>query len=304
MYDMQPRRYYMKTIQVSLSLLILSVLTACGGGGTDSVDTSPQGSISGTVTKGPVGNASLTAYGIGNGQIGSQIGTATTDANGNFTMTIAGHTGPAMLQVSGGRYNDEATGASMAMGGGDVMTAVMPNMAAGASYDGIQVTPVTAMAQAMANRMAGGMTDANIVAANAAMGRYFAVADILHIQPMNPLVTGSGATASQDARNYGMTLAAMSKYAQSQGMSSSSAMMTALMNDATDGIMDGRNGGGQISMSMGGMMGGGMMSATAGTSGLAAAMTGFMNSSMNASGMTSADMTALLQRLTNSNGHL
>ena len=217
----------MKTIQLSLSTLILSVLTACGGGGTDSVDTSPQGSISGTVTKGPVSNAAVTAYGIGNGQMGSQIGTATTDANGNFTMTVAGHTGPVMLQVSGGRYIDEATGASMAMGAGDVMTAVMPNIDAGASYGGIQVTPVTAMAQAMANRMAGGMTDANIVAANAAMGRYFAVADILHTQPMNPLVTGSGATASQDARNYGMTLAAMSKYAQSQGMSSSSAMMTA-----------------------------------------------------------------------------
>ena len=294
----------MKTIQVSLSTLVLSVLTACGGGGTDSVDTSPQGSISGTVTKGPVSNAAVTAYGIGSGQMGSQIGTTTTDANGNFTMTIAGYTGPAMLQVSGGRYNDEATGVSMAMGAGDAMSAVMPNIDAGASYGGIQVTPVTAMAQAMANRMAGGMTDANIVAANAAMGRYFAVADILHTQPMNPLVTGSGATASQDARNYGMTLAAMSKYAQSQGMSSSSAMMTALVSDAADGIMDGRSDGGQISMSMGGMMGGGMMSPTAGTSGLAGAMTGFMNSSMNASGMTGAEMTALIQKLTNSNGHL
>ena len=294
----------MNTIRLSLSTLIVSVLAACGGGGTDSVDTSPQGSISGTVTKGPVGNAAVTAFGIGNGQMGSQIGMATTDVNGNFTMTVAGHTGPVMFQVSGGRYIDEATGTSMAMGSGDMMAAVMPNIDAGASYNGIQVTPVTAMAQAMANRMAGGMTDANIVAANAAMGRYFAVADILHTQPMNPLVTGSGASAGQDARNYGMTLASMSKYAQSQGMSSSSAMMTLLMNDAADGVMNGRNGAGQISMSMGGMMGGGMMSPTAGTSGLAGAMTGFMNSNMNASGITAADMTALIQKLANSNGHL
>lgn len=294
----------MKTIRISLSTLILSVLAACGGGGTDGVDTSPQGSISGTVTKGPVGNSAVTAYGIGNGQMGSQIGTATTDVNGNFTMTVAGYAGPVMLQVSGGRYTDEATGASMAMGAGDVMTAAMPNIAAGGSYGGIQVTPVTAMAQAMANRMTGAMTDANIVAANAAMGRYFAVAEILHTQPMNPLVTGSGASAFQDARNYGMTLAAMSQYAQAQGMAFSSAMTTALMTDAEDGIMDGRNGAGQISMSMGGMMGGRMMPPTAGTSGLAMAMIDFMTSARNVSGVTAADMTALVQKLTNSTGHL
>jgi hypothetical protein len=294
----------MKTIHLSLSTLILLILTACGGGGTDSVDSSPPGSISGTVTKGPVGNATVTAFGIGNGQMGSQIGTATTDANGNFTMTVTGHTGPVMLQVSGGRYTDEATGASMAMTVGNVMTAAMPGIAAGGSYGGVQVTPVTAMAQAMASRMAGGMTDTNIAAANEALGRYFAVSDILLTQPMNPLVTGSGAAASQGARNYGMTLAAMSEYALSQGMSSSSAMVTLLMNDAADGVMNGRNGAGQISMSMGGMMGGGMMSPTAGTSGLAGAMTGFMNSNMNASGMTPADMASLIQTLTTSGGQL
>jgi hypothetical protein len=236
--------------------------------------------------------------------MGSQIGTTTTDANGNFTMTVAGHTGPVMLQVSGGRYTDEATGASMAMTAGDVLTAAMPHIEAGGSYGGVQVTPVTAMAQAMAGRMVGGMTETNVVAANEALGRHIAVADILHTQPMNPLVTGSGATASQDARNYGMTLAAMSKYAQSQGMSSSSAMVTLLMNDAADGVMNGRNGAGHIPMSMGGMMGGGMMSPTAGTSGLAGAMTGFMNSNMNASGMTPAAMASLIQMLTTSSGQL
>jgi len=251
-----------------------------------------------------VGNATVTAFGIGNGQMGSQIGTATTDANGNFTMTVAGHTGPVMLQVNGGHYTDEATGASMAMTAGDVMTAAMPGIAAGGSYGGIQVTPVTAMAQAMASRMAGGMTDTNIAAANDALGRYFAVADILHTQPMNPLVTGSGTTASEDARNYGMTLAAMSKYAQSQGLSSSSAMVTLLMNDAADGVMNGRGGAGQISMPMGGMMGGGMMSPSAGTKDLAGAMTGFMNSNMNASGVTPAEMASLIRTLTNSSGQL
>lgn len=294
----------MKTLQVSLAALSLSFLAACGGGGGDSGEPALQGSISGVVTKGPVSNATVAAYGIGSGRMGSQIGMAVTDTNGNFTMTIGGYAGPVMLRVTGGSYTDEATRTSMPMAPGDVMTAAMPNIIAGTTTSGVQVTSVTAMAQAMADHLAGGMTDANIAAANAALCNYFAVTDILHSRPMNPLVPGSGATASEDGRNYGMTLAAMSMYAQTQGMSASSAMMTALMTDAEDGIMDGRNGTSQISMSMGGMMGGRMMPPTAGTSGMAAAMTGFVNSAANASGMTEANMAALIQKLANSTGHL
>ncbi len=59
------------------------------------------------------------------------------------------------------------------------------------------------MAQARAQAMPGGMTDANIMAANTAVGNYFMVGDILHTQPMNPSVPGSAATATQDTKNYG-----------------------------------------------------------------------------------------------------
>jgi hypothetical protein len=291
-----------------VSALVLTLLLAagCGGGGTstDVVGSGGTGSISGVVTKGPLSNATITGYGISGGQMGPQIGTTTTDANGNFSMPIGTYAGPVMLQVSGGAYKDEATGSSMGMAAGDVMTAVMPSVVAGANSNGIQVTPVTAMAQVRAQSMTGGMTDTNIAAANAAMGSYFIVNDILHVQPMNPLTTGSGIGASQDARNYGMTLAAMSQYAKTLNMSISSAMVTAMMNDASDGVMDGRKGVGQISMSMGGMMGTSMMSATAGTSSLATAMTDFMGSAANASGVTTADMTVLTQKLAKSNGHI
>lgn len=48
----------------------------------------------------------------------------------------------------------------------------------------------------------------------------------------------------------------------------------------------------------------GNMALTAGTSGLATAMTGFINSVANASGLTATDMAALIQKLTNSNGQI
>jgi len=52
------------------------------------------------------------------------------------------------------------------------------------------------------------------------------------------------------------------------------------------------------------MMGGGMMAATAGTSGLATAMTDFIHSAANASGTTPTHMAELLHKLSHSDGHL
>lgn len=286
------------------AIAISLVAVSCGGGGGSGLETAQSGGtvINGSVTKGPVSNATVSVYAVSGGQVGSQIATATTDASGNFAMPVGSYAGPLMLKVSSGTYKDEATGASMTMVPGDVMTAVMATLVAGTNN--VQITPVTSMAQAMAQQMAGGMTEANIAAANAAMGNYFSVSDILHVRPMNPLTPGSGTTASQDARNYGITLAAMSQYAKTLNLSVSSSMVTAMMGDASDGMMDGRNAGTRITMSMGGMMGGSMMPSSAATSSLATSMSDFMGSTANMSGLTQTDMAALIQKLTASSGNI
>jgi hypothetical protein len=283
-------------------LVTLQLAAACGGGGDTAsagVGSGGTGFLSGAVTKGPVGSTTVIAYGIAGGQAGAQVGSATTDVNGIFSMSIGTYAGPVMLQTTGGTYTDEATGTTMSLAQGDVMSVAIPTVAAGATTSGIQITPVTAMAQAIAKQMAGGMTDANIAAANTAMGSYFSVSDIVHVQPMNPLVPGSGAGANQDAQNYGMTLAAMSKYAQTVGMSYSSAMVTALMNDAADGVMDGKTG--AVPVTMGGMMGSTMLPSAAGTTGLGTAMSAFMNSAQNKSGITTP---TLMNKLMGSSGHV
>lgn len=194
----------------------------------------------------------------------------------------------------------------MTMQSGDVMTSVMPQAVAGAVMSGVQITPLTSMAQARAQTMSGGMTAANITAANTAMGDYFSVSDILYTHPMNPLIPGSGSGATtQDMRNYGIMLAAMSEYANSIGMPFSSGIVTAMMNDAADGVMDGRMGNTQITMGgMGGMMGNSPLSTSAGTSSLASAMTAFMGSSMNKSGLTAVDMQSLHNRISTSGGQI
>lgn len=289
---------------LSVPLVAAFLVAGCGGGGGSGAgDGSPpttQGSVSGTVVKGPVSGATVKAFAVIAGVMGSQLAVATTDAQGAFTMSMGDYAGPVMLQMNGGTYTDEASGAGMAMAAGDVMTAIVPTIAAGSAVSGIRITPLTAMAQTMAVRMAGGMTPANISAANAAVGNYFMVDDILHAVPMNPLVTGSGTGATQAMINYGMVLGAMSQSAKGAGMPASSGFVTAMMNDASDGFMDGRAAGSQIGMG-GGMMAGSMMQPDAGRNGLATAMADFINSSQNRSGVGAANMAALMQQLRNSN---
>jgi hypothetical protein len=285
---------------------------ACGGSSNSSgpvanptATPSAIGTVSGTAVKGPVTGATVTAYAVANGAKGNAIGSATTDGQGRFTVTIGSYAGPVMMEMTGGSYTDEATGATMPMATGDVLRAVMPAVAAGATTSGLCLSPLTSMAQARAQAMPGGMTDANVTAANGAVGGYFMVGDILYTMPMDPLVQGSGAAATQDARNYGMAMAAMSQSAHTLGMPSSSGMVTAMMDDATDGVMNGMMGATQISMSgMGGMMGGAMMQPMTGTASLATAMTQFMTSAMNRSGVTATQMQPLVDHLASSNGTL
>jgi hypothetical protein len=233
--------------------------------------------------------------------MGAQLASTAATSQGAFTMSLGTYTGPVMLRMTGGKYTDEATGTSVTMGSSDMMTAIVPTVSSGANVTGVMINPLTSMAQTRAQAL--GMTDANITSANTAVGNYFMVSDILHAQPMDPSIAGSGSAATPDQRDCGITIAAMSQYANDQGMTVSSAFVTSLMEDATDGMMNGMMGSTQIQMG-GGMMRGGMMQSNAGTSGLAMAMTDFMDSAMNHSGLTAADMNTLIQQLSLSNGQL
>jgi hypothetical protein len=192
------------------------------------------------------------------------------------------------------------------MQSGDVMTSCVPSLTAGSITTGVQVTPLTSMAQMMAQYMSGGMTAANAGAANTAVGNYFMAGDILMTSPMDSSMMGSASGTTQAQKNYGMSIAAMSQYAKTVGMTtSSSGMVTSMMKDSSDGTMNGMMGSTSISMGGmgGGMMGGGtMMQSSAGTTGLATAMTTFVGSSMNRSGATITDMQTLVNNLTASTG--
>jgi len=303
----------------SLPIVTLSaaILVSCGGGGAGGnggASSATTGTLSGTATKGPVSGGTVTAFAISNGAKGIQLGSAQTSSNGNFTMTVGAYSGPLMLQMHGGSYMDEATGTQMSMLDADDMFCVLPtiSVSAGSAVAGIQITPLTSMAHSWAEHMSGGMTMPNIDTANSHVGAVYVGpgADIVMTHPIDPTVSGAANGASIEARNYGMMLAAMSQEAHDLGMStSSSSMITAMQDDASDGIMNGMMGSDAINMGgMGGMMGGSTMMTTAGTSQLATAMATFINGPMNHSGVTSInEMQSLMDQMTRmaaAGGHL
>jgi hypothetical protein len=312
-------------LALSFITLTASIVAGCsggdGGGGGGGSAPATTGAIGGAASKGPVSAAVVTAFAIAaDGTIGDQLGTATTNSTGDFTMTnVAPYSGPLMLQVHGGSFMDEATGTQMNMHNGDRdMTCVVPavTVSAGSTTSGIQITPLTSMAQVWAQNMPGQMSVENITYANMHIGAHYlgADADIVMTHPIDATVTGSANGATIDSKNYGMLLGAMSQQAYNFGMVvSSSGMITAMTNDASDGIMDGMMGGTEIDMTgmggmMGGMMGGNMMKHTAGTSDLAAAMATFVSNPMNRSGVTDvSEMQAVMDQLNQlaaNGGHL
>jgi hypothetical protein len=296
----------------AIPMAFAAALAACGGGGGGGDGGTGTGlsiaagdpqttTIAGNVVKGPVSGATVTAYTLNGGLVGFPVGSpGSTDAQGAFAVRVPVAGGPVMLRVTGGTYTDEATGASVTFAPDQMMTAVLSSLASGTAS--VQVTPLTGMAQAMAAGMPGGMTEANIDASNAAVGAYFMAGDIVHTPPVNPLVSGSGAGAAATMANYGMALAAMSQYAKEAGVSSS-VLVGAMMQDAADGVLDGKAGTTPIALGSG-MMGAGMMQGTVGGAGLASAMTDFMNGTANRSGLTPASMTPLMQQLTTAAGRM
>jgi hypothetical protein len=137
----------------------------------------------------------VTAFAITNGTTGNPMGSALSGSAGEFTIAVGAYSGPVMLLVHGGSYIDEATGARMNVLDADDMTCVVPfiNVLAGSAMSGIQITPLTSMAQAWAQNMAGGMTAANITTANTRIGAAYlgAGVDILMTHPIDPTVAGS-----------------------------------------------------------------------------------------------------------------
>ena len=259
-------------------LFLCLLMTGCGGGGGSSSAPGPA-TISGQAVKGPIAGGTVTAYAIAAGAPGNALDSTITDADGNYSLTIEGYSGPMLLEITGGSFIDEATGAAIDLPAtpGSGLRAVIGSVAGGNLE--VQITPLTTLAAARAAQMSGGLTTAGIDAANQQLGAYFGGIDLLATSPIDPTVDASAAGALQAEIDYGLILGGLSQLAELLGVDPL-ALVMALAEDIGDGSFDGESGGAPV------VVEGDPLPATAGDADLAAAIGTFSAGASNLSGGT------------------
>lgn len=102
-----PRFAYKKSSQLTV-LAMVSLLSACGGGGSSSgssheanpASSVQKATVKGTVSKGVIRNGVVTIYAIENGTATIQLASTTTNENGQFSALISNYDGPVYVEVT------------------------------------------------------------------------------------------------------------------------------------------------------------------------------------------------------------
>ncbi|MBI4580484.1 MAG: hypothetical protein HY718_12325, partial [Planctomycetes bacterium] len=210
--------------------------------------------ISGQAVKGPLTSATVDVYAVNsNGTQGGKVGTTTTDASGNYSVTPTATSGAVMVEVVGGSYVDELTGVSTTVTAGKALMSTMVGDLA-AIPASVPCTPLTHIARKSAfEKMKKGTAAADAIkTAGEDIGKHFqlpAGSDVTKIvpAPVDP-ATGLSTTASAGQTTYGLMIAALIQQARDMvspaagvpiGADDMANFFDMLANDAKDGSFDG-----------------------------------------------------------------
>lgn len=235
----------MKTPLFCLTLLATLVVAGCGGGSSSSAPPPKKPSTSGvdgTLSKGPVVNAEIRLYRMGDdgGPEGDAVaGPFTTDADGNWRADVRDSLPrPLVVVTTGGSYTDEASGNPVDLSDRSLQS-YLPEGSTGSA-----VTPLTDMLVRQTQANIGSGDDAETALTNArsnlenALGMSF---DPLTTRPLSPDSPTSG---DRNQRAYTAVLGALSHLANTLDPNADPLdMAIALAEDMSDGSIDGKKDG-------------------------------------------------------------
>jgi hypothetical protein len=229
-----------RNISLILSLTILSsLLWMCS-------KESDQTVIKGTAVKGLVVNANVSVHAYDNySGKGKVLATSTTDGKGVFTVTVE-YTGPVEIVITGGKYNDEATGNEVSMGASELRNILFAegNMNVG-------VTALTTIAAGYIDEHAENGLATAIANANSKVAEAFGLSgiDLSSVIPVD-LSQPINGTASENQKKYGSVLAGLSELIRVNGLDPEMLLdlVKAMTEDIKDGEIDGMNNGEALEM--------------------------------------------------------
>lgn len=231
-----------------LLLVVVPFLAGCSPGGSQSLpETRPAGTIKGNVVDGVIVGARVTAYGFTGGVRGVTLGSAITDEKGSYAIEVQAPDQPVLIEVSGGRYVEDASGSSVALADGQVLRA-MARYESGKSVD-VMVTPLTHLVTGLADYKItnGSPVNQAIMEAMEDINNFFAV-DVGRTQPLAIVDANNAISDLNDEILYGFYLAGLSNWTAWAGNENSAphttyssiALMQVLYNDIrSDGVLNG-----------------------------------------------------------------
>lgn len=293
-----------RMLALAASVGTLSGLAGCGfgdspGSAPTSTSTPPPApaptpappggpTVGGTVVKGPVAGATVTAYAMNtDGSLGASLGSGPTAADGTFSFALTGTpTAAVALVAAGGTYTSEADGASVTKGSD--FAVVLASVGSG-GVTGLALSPVSDMVAARARAlMAGGSAVADALSAAYALlaGTYSLPADALPTL----LPTFTKASIGTPAFTLGVILGSLDTCDKALPTALRGHLFSALSADFSDGLFDGKAAG--VSISVGS---GTALSSTAGTSDFLSCVAGYAASGKAVldAGITSTDIAAV-----------
>ncbi len=203
----------MKKIIRAISVIsVVSLLSACGDSGSGVPADAPSASLGGTVTDAVITNGTLRVYKFDEGKRGELIAETVTDGNGDFEIAdFASQDRPVVIEVSGGRYTEEASGVSVDLLDGQVLRAYMFYEQGSAIT--LQVTPFTHMASCLADyKISTGVNVNNAITEATSVFSGLAGIDILGTKPLDITNPNNANFEVTDSLRYGALLAAISSY--------------------------------------------------------------------------------------------
>ena len=213
---MEMIREISKRALITLAVAMAVGLAGCGGGGDDEPEPATfDGSTSGTVDKGIIQSGTVTAEELDdNGNVIQSVGTAQTDANGEYTLEIGDAYGGGVVRLtltadgtttkmicdvqpdcSGTPYGEAIT-----LDSSFSMTALLPAVQDGASVSA-QITPFSHMAASLVSAGTDGFTADAVNNAISEISQMVGV-DILNVSPVDITDATSVDTSSSNELIY------------------------------------------------------------------------------------------------------
>lgn len=205
----------MKNIVRIISVFsVVSLLSACGGSGSGSgvPAVAPSAAFDGTVTDAVISGGTLKVYKFDDGVQGELIGETITDNDGDFVIDgFTSQDRPIVIEVTGGRYTEEASGVSVDLIQGQKLRAYM--FYEQGSQITLQVTPFTHLATCLADsKIRTGVNVNNAITESTSVFSGLVGVDILGTKPFDITDPNNANFEVTDSLRYGAVLAAISSF--------------------------------------------------------------------------------------------